>query len=176
MNKSLLANQLLIPIHDATYKSIDLAVEEWIVDSSFELWQAWESSRKHMGDFLVVLCGVRSIKNKVHTKTAKDICTIWGRFRKEVAQMCTLDDWTEEERTVVEEILVHPIVCGESLGVQPSLSRIAEFLELPISEKQIDEAIKFLERNKPLFLNHMPKNTLDLLISTEFHRDREGHS
>ena len=74
MNKSLLANQLLIPIHDATYNSIDFAVEEWIVDSSFELWQAWGESRKRIGDFLVVLCGVRSIKNKVHTKTAKEIC------------------------------------------------------------------------------------------------------
>ncbi len=164
-------NRTLVPasktyIHNEIYNSIDRSVEEWLLDSSFVLWDSWFRYRQQMGDFLVIVCGVLSLRERIHAQTPQKIRDTVLRFQTSIRFDTRKECRTEDEKWI-QMLFQHPLLFGVSAKEKVSLSRTSEFLDISITAEQVETVQRFLEEQASLFAQKTPKNQLDLLIATE---------
>ena len=157
-------NETKIYIHEDAYRMIDATLEEWLLDSSFGLWDSWTRYRQKMGDFLVIMCGCLSLKERLSGDTSQTICDTVQRFQACVLPHATC---TDEERSWLEDVFLHPLVFAVLEGEEISLARTADFLQLPITAGQVEAIQEFLQEQETNFTQQTAKNQLELLIATE---------
>ena len=151
-------------IHEEAYKMIDATMEEWLINPSFELWDSWARYRQKMGDFLVIICGCLSLRERLDGQTSQVIRDTVQRFRARVLPHATC---TDEDYRWLEDVFLHPLVFAVFEGEEVSLARTADFLQLPITASQVETVQDFLREQETDYTERTPKNQLELLIATE---------